>query len=92
MTQFYIVEIQTYADGSFGHLVHYVYDADPDKARMKGESKYHEVLMAAAISELPSHAAIMFSTEGFPIMNQCYKHDVPAAPEPENNEASGAGE
>ena len=76
MTQFYIVEIQQYANGEFGHIVHYAYDNDPDIARLKGESKYHEVLAAAAISNLSSNAAIMFSTEGFPIMNQCYKHDV----------------
>lgn len=75
MTQFYVVEIQQYSNGEFGHIVHYAYDADPDKARLKGESKYHEVLAAAAVSNLPSHAAIMFSTEGFPIMHQCYKHE-----------------
>lgn len=74
MTQFYVVEIQQYENGEFGHIVHYAYDDDPDKARLKGESKYHEVLAAAAVSELPSHAAIMFSTEGFPLMHQCYKH------------------
>ena len=72
--QYYVVEIQQYQNGEFGHIVHYAYDADQDKARLKGESKYHEVLAAAAISELPSHAAIMFSTDGFPIMHQCYKH------------------
>jgi hypothetical protein len=76
MTQFYIVEIQQYANGEFGHIVHYVYDENPDKARLKGESKYHEVLAAAAISEIPSHAAIMFSTDGFPVMHQCYKHEI----------------
>lgn len=72
--QFYVVEIQQYANGEYGHIVHYVYDEDINKARLKGESKYHEVLAAAAVSELPSHAAIMFSTDGFPIMHQCYKH------------------
>ena len=77
MTQFYIVEVQQYANGEFGHIVHYAYDSDPDKARLKGESKYHEVLAAAAVSELPCHSAIMFSTEGFPIMHQCYKHEAP---------------
>lgn len=82
MTQFYIVEIQQYQDGTFGHIVHFAYDEDPDKARLKGESKYHEVLSAAAVSELPTHSAIMFSTEGFPIMNQCYKHTVTVAEEP----------
>lgn len=76
MTQYYIVEVQQYANGEYGHIVHFAFDEDPDKARLKGESKYHEVLAAAAVSELPSHAAIMFSTEGFPVMNQCYKHEI----------------
>ena len=91
MTQFYVVEIQQYVNGEYGHIVHYAFDADPDKARLKGEAKYHEVLAAAAISELPTHAAIMFSTEGFPIMNQCYKHEVTSEPvvteEPAEGEA-----
>lgn len=78
MTQFYIVEVQQYANGEFGHLVHYAYDEDADKARLKGESKYHEVLAAAAVSELPTHAAIMFSTEGYPVMHQCYMHAATA--------------
>lgn len=74
MTQYYVVEIQQYQNGEYGHIVHYAFDEDPDKARLKGESKYHEVLAAAAVSDLPSHAAIMFTTDGFCIMNQCYKH------------------
>lgn len=86
MTQFYIVEIQQYANGEFGHLVHFAYDADPDIARLKAESKYHEVLAAAAISNTLSHAAILFSTEGFPIMHQCYKHEITPEIEPEVTE------
>ena len=89
MYQYYIVEVQQYQNGEFGHIVHYVYDADPDKARLKGESKYHEVLAAAAVSELPSHAAIMFSTEGYPIMHQCYKHSVAAENETAESETEG---
>ena len=80
MTQFYIVEIQQYANGEYGHLVHYAFDQDADVARLKAESKYHEVLAAAAISNTLSHAAILFTTEGFPIMHQCYKHEVTQAP------------
>ena len=76
MTQFYIVEVQQYQNGEFGHLVHYAWDENADKARLKAESKYYEVLSAAEVSELPSHAAILFGTEGFPLMNQCYKHTV----------------
>lgn len=74
--QFYIMEIQQYQDGSYGDIKHFAYDEDPDKARLKAESKYYEVLSAAAVSNLPSHAAILFSSEGFPIMHQCYKHEV----------------
>lgn len=76
VTQFYIIEIQQYQNGEYGHLVHFAYDVDPDKARLKAEAKYHEVLAAAAVSELPSHAATIISSEGFPVMHQCYKHEV----------------
>lgn len=78
MTQFYIFEIQQYADGSYGHIVHFAYDEDPVKARNKAESKYHEVLTAATVSELPQHAAIIVASDGYPVMYQCYKHDIPA--------------
>lgn len=88
MYQFYIVEIQQYANGEYGHLVHWAADEDADKARLKGESKYYEVLSAAAVSELPSHSAILFSTEGFPLMHQCYKHTVTPEPEPEPEQES----
>jgi len=80
MTQFYIMEIQQYEDGSYGDIKHFAYDEDADKARLKAESKYYEVLSAAAVSNLPMHSAILFSAEGFPLMNKCYKHEV--QPEP----------
>lgn len=82
MTQIYIVEIQEYANGEYGHIVHYVYDENPSKARLKAESKYHEVLAAAAISELPTHSAIMFDTKGRPIMYQSYNHAVVTPDDP----------
>ena len=84
MYQFYVVEIQQYANGEYGHLVHLACDENADKARMKAEAKYHQVLAAAAISELPSHAAIMFTWEGYPIMHQCYYHNVDANDEEES--------
>ena len=76
MYQFYIVEIQQYADGTFGHIVHWASDEDADKARCKADSKYYEVLSACAISDLPQHSAIMFTADGFPIEHKCYQHDV----------------
>ena len=53
MNQYYILEIQRYLNGEFGHIVHFAYDANATKARLKAEAKYHEVLAAAAVSELP---------------------------------------
>jgi len=87
MNQYYIMEIQQYANGEYGHIVHFAYDADASKARLKAESKYHEVLAAAAISELQSHAATLLTADGRVIMNQCYKHALPTPePEPEQEE------
>ena len=83
MNQFYIIEIQQYANGEFGHIVHFAYDADATKARLKAESKYHEVLAAAAVSQLPQHSATLLTSDGRAIMNQCYKHVVESTPEPE---------
>ena len=72
MTQFYVVEISKGEE--YAHYVYWAYDADPKKARLKAESKYHEVLAAAAISEYATHAAILFSAEGEPLMHECYYH------------------
>lgn len=85
MTQYYIIELQKYADGSYGDIKHIAWDEDPTKARLKAESKFHEILAAAAISELPVHAAIMFTSDGVPVMNQKYVHAVPQV-EPETPE------
>lgn len=81
MTQLYIVEILKTQAGEMSHEVFWAFDADPDKARLKAESKYHEVLSRAAVSEHAEHACILFTSEGFPLMNQCYKHAAAAAAE-----------
>lgn len=82
MTQFYIVEVRQLQNGEYEHYVHYAYDESADKAQRKAESKYYEVLAAAAVSNTLSHSAILFSTEGFPLMHQCYKHAVQPEPTP----------
>lgn len=74
VTQYYIMELQQYQNGEYGHIVHVAYDEDPETARLKAESKYHEVLAAAAVSELPSHAAVIIASDGFPLMHQVYEH------------------
>lgn len=86
MNQFYIIEIQQYVTGDFGHIVHFAFDENPTKARLKAEAKYHEVLAAAAVSELQSHSATLLTSDGRAIMNQCYKHVIEPTPEPEPEE------
>ena len=76
MNQYYIVEIQQYQNGEYGHIVHFAFDENERQARLKAESKYHEVLAAAAVSELPTHAAILITAEGIPLMHECYYHTV----------------
>ena len=88
MNQYYIFEIQQYANGEYGHIVHFAYDEDATKARLKAESKYHEVLAAAAISELQSHSATLLTADGRAIMNQSYKHAIEPDVEPEPEEVT----
>ena len=83
MNQYYILEIQKYLNGEFGHIVHFAYDANATKARLKAEAKYHEVLAAAAVSELPQHSATLITSDGRVIMNQCYIHEIEPEPTPE---------
>jgi len=74
MYQNYVVEIKRFFNGEYEHNVFWLYDADDEVARQKAEAKYHELLSAAAVSNTASHACIMFSSEGFPLRNECYYH------------------
>lgn len=75
MTQFYIIEIKQLNSGEFEHQVYYAWDENAQKARLKAESKYHEILAQAAISDTKRHSAIIVSEESFPVVNQCYRHE-----------------
>lgn len=81
MTQLYVIEVKKNINDEFEHNVNWVWDEDPNKARLKGESKYHEILAAAAVSDMKEHSAILFTSEGFPLMHNCYKHDLVASTE-----------
>ena len=74
--QFYTAEITKDANGVYSHDIKWYWDEDATKAQLKGEAKYHEIMSRAAVSNFAEHAAILFSSEGFPIMHQCYKHEV----------------
>ena len=72
---FYIIEIQQYADLSYGHIVHWA------ETQNQAESKFYTVLAAAAISELPTHSVAMIDTDGNLRLCGSYHHEQPA-PEP----------
>lgn len=65
-----ILETQTNANGTVGTLINTYTD------RNAAESKYHTVLAAAAISELPLHCAFMLTDEGYLIKSEVYRHTI----------------
>lgn len=72
MYQFYTAEIIKTQAGEFEHDIKWHYDEDENKARLKGEAAFHEILSRAAVSEHAEHAAILFSSRGNRIMDKCY--------------------
>ena len=89
MYQFYTVEILKTQAGEYSHDVKWHWDEDATKAQQKAESKFHEILSRASVSNNAEHSAIIFSSEGFPIMHQCYKHNAVPEPTPEPEVESG---
>jgi len=68
--KYIVVEIQTMTDGTVA------IQNFQKNSRNEAESTYHSILASAAISQLPVHAAVLMTNEGFIIMNQAYKHEV----------------
>ena len=78
--KYLVTEIQTMADGQVANLTSSFDD------RLQAESTYHSVLAAAAISQLPLHACMLYTNDGYLIMNANYTHEQPSPePEPEPN-------
>ena len=65
---FIVIELQKNRDGHVANIV------TEHATQAEAESKYHSVLAAAAVSELPIHSAVLVSEEGFPLMHQCFRH------------------
>ena len=74
MYQYYTVEISKNADGEFEHSVLWHYAETDEAARLKGESKFYEIMSRAAVSEFAEHGAILFSSRCKRIMDKCYIH------------------
>ena len=71
-----VIEIQTMANGQVATIT------TQHATQNEAESKYHTVLAAAAISEIPAHAAVLMYHLGNVIAAQHYTHEQPK-PEPE---------
>ena len=63
-----VVEIQTSA--TVATLVNSYED------RNQAESKYHQILTAAALSSVPKHSAVLMNDVGQTIKNETYIHEV----------------
>lgn len=46
--------------------------------RNQAESKYHQILTAAALSSVPKHSAVLMDEIGQTIKNETYIHEVTA--------------
>lgn len=53
--------------------------------RNQAESKYHQILTAAAVSSVPKHSAVLLAENGVSLKNESYFHIEPE-PEPEVEE------
>lgn len=69
MTKYIVVELQTNASGSVANIVT-SYDE-----RNAAESKYYSILAAAAVSQLPKHAAVLMTSEGYLVESKCFDRE-----------------
>lgn len=64
--KYVVIEIQKTTSGAIANLVT-SYDT-----KAEAESHYHSILASAAVSNLPSHGAVIIDENCMPIAWQCY--------------------
>ena len=64
-----VIELQTLANGQVANIVNSYTDIRDANA------KYHTILAAAAKSNLPAHAAVILTNEGYVQAQQCYTNN-----------------
>ena len=74
--RYYVIEIQTNADGTAGNFVWGF------ATKEEAEAKYYAVLNAACTSSIMVHTAVMLTREGVTLEHKAFIHPQPA-PEPE---------
>lgn len=66
---FFVVEIQVNANGTAGTVIDTYSDVNT------AQNKYHTILAAAAVSQIPKHAAFIFTEDGY-IAHDGFEHEV----------------
>lgn len=52
----------------------WAFDTDPEWAQLKAESKFHEKLSEAALSDTNTHAVSLLAVDGRLVDHKCYRH------------------
>ena len=63
-----VIELQTNEEGQTSNIVQAYSD------RNEAASRYHQILAAAAISDVKKHAAAMLNEDGFCEKSEFYEH------------------
>lgn len=66
---YYVIELQTYLEA--GSTIPYTFTD-----RNQAEAKYHDILRAAATSEVPKHGCILMNADAFLLKSEMYTHDI----------------
>lgn len=78
---FIVLEIQKTSETEVANLV------STHTNRNEAESKFHQVLSAAAISNIPKHSAVLLTDDGVCIKRESFVHEeYPNSEETEEND------
>ena len=83
---YYIFIVRQLSNGDYEHDVQWVWDTDPETARLKGEAKWHENCAEAALSSFVQHSVTLLTSDGRSIAQKSYTHAVQPEPEPVSTE------
>lgn len=72
--RYIVLETQTYNNGTVGTLINSYTD------KLQAESKFHLVLSAAAVSQLPKHCAFLLDDSARLLKSEAYIHEIPDIP------------
>lgn len=67
---FIVIELQKLSDEQVANIV------SPYVDKNEAESKYHDILRAAAISPVSIHSAMIVTEEGFLLKSEYYEHKL----------------